>query len=822
MLSPFKRNLKPLLVVICLLSALLSKAQLQVDNAAPASDPNYLIKNVLVGEGVTISNITYSGNPQQFGTFKGAKDFLGFDEGIILSTGKVLDAVTDNEMDIPGDPGASGSFAGGTVSEADLIKLSQKTDQQLGINGGGGLLDLLVINFDFIPTSDSIVFRYVFASEEYPEWVNSKFNDVFGFFISGPGLSGDYTNGAENLAIVPGTNDLGVTVSSVHGPYNSFPPLNEQFYIDNPQNKFIEYDGYTTVFVVSAKVQPCQTYRLKIAIADKGSETYDSAVFLEAKSLSSPGLKVSESTFPKVQGANEMFEGCGRGEITITREWGLNETQSIDINLDPTSTADASDLIGIPTTVIFNPGEVKKTISFSAKQDGITEGDETFKLAVDYTNICSNTTISNEYIIKNFEPLQFKNPGIDTIYFYCPGREIDLVSDAFGAYGRYKYEWRSNGSLISTEDVLSITVSNVSRYDLTVSDTCNGGTIKKTFHIIPANSEALEVDAGNTKNISCKGTEVLLEPTVAKGGVGAYTYKWYLKTGEVLATAKRLQLTVTKDTQFFIDIKDECSTVATDSVYVLLANFQPLQVNISPKNSEICSGEEVTISATPSGGAGNFKYTWNYNNATTPTIKVKPNVDTEYRITVEDLCGTFRSASAYVKVDDIYAQFDIERTNDFDFKATNRSIGFDFALDETRWYLDTKLIGTSTVINFSLTDFDKHELKLLVKDRITDCTSEETYIITPPLNVFIPNCFTPNGDGVNDTFKVVAPEADSFTIYIFDRWGQEIWKSTDINEAWDGKSLRTGEIIKGILIARVKVGKGNDLREIITPIRIID
>ena len=50
--------------------------------------------------------------------------------------------------------------------------------------------DLCVLGFDFIPESDTIVFNYSFGSEEYTSWVNTQYNDVFGFFISGPGITG--------------------------------------------------------------------------------------------------------------------------------------------------------------------------------------------------------------------------------------------------------------------------------------------------------------------------------------------------------------------------------------------------------------------------------------------------------------------------------------------------------------------------------------------------------------------------------------------------------------------------------------------------------
>ena len=107
--------------------------------------------------------------------------------------------------------------------------------------------DLCVLEFDFIPESDTIMFNYSFGSEEYLNWVNSSYNDVFGFFISGPGITGPYSsppgfpNGSQNIAIVPNTYPpIPITISSIHPGYNG------NYY--NSGNTTVSYNGYTDVF----------------------------------------------------------------------------------------------------------------------------------------------------------------------------------------------------------------------------------------------------------------------------------------------------------------------------------------------------------------------------------------------------------------------------------------------------------------------------------------------------------------------------------------------------------------------------------------------
>ena len=122
----------------------------------------------LVGGGVTTSNVSFVGADVAGGTFSGGLDVLGaFDSGVILSTGNVGSVVPPNQFD-------DVTTANGTLGDAQLTALA-----------GNDTEDAAILEFDFVPASDTVVFRFVFASDEYNEFVNTKFNDVFAFFISG-------------------------------------------------------------------------------------------------------------------------------------------------------------------------------------------------------------------------------------------------------------------------------------------------------------------------------------------------------------------------------------------------------------------------------------------------------------------------------------------------------------------------------------------------------------------------------------------------------------------------------------------------------------
>ncbi|HET7818972.1 MAG TPA: choice-of-anchor L domain-containing protein, partial [Bacteroidia bacterium] len=165
-------------------------AQLTVNGHAPYNTIDYLVKNVLLGKGITVTNIEYAGSPIQIGFFNGQKSNLNLDSGIVMTTGSITSAegpntVSDSAVVIDTLP----------MNDPDLLKLSNASS----------IYDRASIDFDFIANSDSICFKYVFGSEEYMEFVNAGYNDAFGFFLSGPGISGPFSDKAVNLALIPNT-----------------------------------------------------------------------------------------------------------------------------------------------------------------------------------------------------------------------------------------------------------------------------------------------------------------------------------------------------------------------------------------------------------------------------------------------------------------------------------------------------------------------------------------------------------------------------------------------------------------------------------------
>ncbi len=234
----------------------------------------------LSGSGVTISAANLICPDGGSGSFSnGATTNLGLGNGLALTSGCLTNALGPNSSNRISCPSSNNQPNLGP-GDADLTNLA-----------GFATNDACILEFDLTSIGTEVSFQYVFASDEYPEYVCSRFNDVFAFFVSGPRPGGG-TYDKENIAIVPGTTSTPVAINTVNpgvvgsaGSAGNCGSLSHSaFYVNNTQNS-IEYDGFTTVLTARIELVPCQTYRFRLGVADGSDKIYDSAVFLEAGSF---------------------------------------------------------------------------------------------------------------------------------------------------------------------------------------------------------------------------------------------------------------------------------------------------------------------------------------------------------------------------------------------------------------------------------------------------------------------------------------------------------------------------------------------------------
>lgn len=254
-----------------------AQAQYQPDSARSGKE----ILKLLVGNNMKIQDIDYWGALDAVGTFKNSNTILSMSEGVYLGTGSWQGPAVPNKY-------------GNLTSRQKGPGLMIANDRNLSSISTGKLFDIAVLKFSFIPECDTIAFNYIFGSEEYPEYVNKKFNDVFGFFITGPGIEG-----TRNMAVLP-DDSTPITINSVNMLYN------KEYYISNPilqpgeQKSTIQFDGITTKLIAKSAVIPGKLYTIKIAIADVNDGMYDSGVFLEANSFNCYGNTMKDSVVAKI------------------------------------------------------------------------------------------------------------------------------------------------------------------------------------------------------------------------------------------------------------------------------------------------------------------------------------------------------------------------------------------------------------------------------------------------------------------------------------------------------------------------------------------
>ena len=455
----------PLLCWCLLCLVPLSAQGLEVDDTY---EVERLVKDIFAsGQCETITNVQRIGNnPESVAFFEGGGEGVGFDRGIILSTGRAVDAEGPNSGTTTGE-----RFDPNLTSDPDLDGTST-----------GTVFDRAGIEFDFVPLSPIITFRYVFASEEYCEFVGAEFNDIFGFFVSGPGIRGPFSRRGVNIAQVPGTEES-VSINNVN--YRR----NRRYFLDNefpsvrqisgcggsdepgPRFQHIEYDGQTVILTATIELIPCRTYHLRLVVADVSDNKLDSAVFLEAGSFNLGGSVSLE----REDGSDEpttVFEGCTPTDFRVQRGADSDPRfpQTVAYRVGRNSQArEGSDFSAGSGTVTIPPGEDFAPISVTAFADGVDEGPESAWLYLDIPCACYSDSL--ELIISEPEPFEV---GLEQAFF-CPGEEVRLDAAASGGVEPYRYQW----SFGSVDSVPTLPLPLPNDIQVTVTDACGQSATKQ-------------------------------------------------------------------------------------------------------------------------------------------------------------------------------------------------------------------------------------------------------------------------------------------------------------------------------------------------------
>lgn len=753
--------MKILTLIALQFCALIGFGQLTTTSQSAAS----LVQNVLLGSGVTVSNISFNGSPIAIGSFTAGGTNLGLNSGIIMTTGTISTAGPDGPQG-PNNQENSGldNNVGGYGLLSNLIN-------------GIPTFNAAILEFDFIPYSDTVRFRYVFASEEYLEFVGSEYNDVFAFFISGPGIAG-----TQNIARLP--NGQAVAINNVHSAtsnsFGTFGPANAAYYVNNANGATIQYDGFTKVLTAESKVECGETYHLIIALADAGDGIYDSGIFLEANSLSSnTPVEISHVVAPDLfNDQNVMAEGCVTTTVTLTRNAAVSALAlTVPINVTGTAT-EGVDFTNIPNTITFPAGAQTVNFSFDAFEDGLVEGTETVNFSIPIQDPCGNIVPLELTIeIEDIQPVVVEIVGGE---INCPGEEVELVANVTGGAPPYTYLWSTS----ETTSSIFVSPGVTQTYTVTVTDDClNQSDTDDHIVTVPIYPPLVLNETADITEI-CPYIPALLEAN-ASGGAAPYTYQWSSTFNSNLGNGSTLNVIPSTTTTYTITVTDNCGNVTTSTILYTITS-PPLVLTMSPA-IEICPGDSAFISVSATGGYGQYFYHWFHSGENVPGVWVTPSETSTYTVSVSDECQTFTvEGSTQVIVIKPTADFSAYSTTYFNgmpITFTNLSQN---AVDYIWDFGD----GNGSTFIHPQNTYDLPGIYYITLIAIDEKGCRDT--VVKPINieeewwVYIPNAFTPDGDRSNNDFRASTIGIREFAIQIFNRWGEMVFEAKDPRFIWDG------------------------------------
>lgn len=814
------------LLTIMLLVGLNLNAQITTSTLTPAQ----YVQNVLLGGGVTASNITYTGLPEQIASFTATPtSSLGLPRGVYLTCGS--NGTVSAQL---GPNGPSSLF--------QSVDQQQPGDANLDVISGASTFDAAILEFDFIPQSDTVKFRYVFGSEEYNDYVNAGVNDAFAFILSGVTT----VLAPINIALIPG----GITPISINTVNNGSSPgasigpcTNCSFYRDNIGGSInCVYDGLTTVLTAKRKVICGEKYHIKIAIADAADHIFDSGVFLEAGSFSStPPLNVyttnSNSNIPDSILVEDCNTYCAyfirNGNIAVADSFALQVSGNAILGTDYVQNGNPT--FTWPTKLYFPANQdTIKICNIYALQDGIIEGSDTLRFTMSSfitstTSCLSSNAIKFNLYINDYTPILIGQNNLSI----CSGSSATLNAAATLGYPAYTYTLSSPS--VNTANLNTGPINSVTNFTITVNDVCNK-PVTKQITVTPVATPTVVSDNA----VICVGDVVNLT------ALGASTYTW--STGLVNSV-----LTITPTVTTSYTVIGAVGTCTNSAVGTVTVNGQSISIT---GNNNICIGQSSTLSA-----IGGSSYTWN-TGATGSVLTVTPSTNTTYT-TTSTLGSCTNTAVFTVSVAPIptitvvgtavcpgqsaiitasgattYTWSTGANTNvisvnplvNTSYTVTGTTVAscsnssvytvnvitskpqlqeldpVKFCLDSTKkiaitvssgnppytlsWLIPSNGIIPYDTINttyyFTQTQTPSNGNYIVI---VTDqCLFKDTIkvnIETLNCNISIPNVVTPNGDNINDIFKINGLENfPNSVLNVFNRWGKKIYASEDYKNDW--------------------------------------
>ncbi len=550
--------------------------------------------------------------PNAYGTFvAGDTTDLGLDRGLLLTTGDVNNAPGRNNS---GSTGLDNDFPG----DPDLDYLSTLFGAEVES------FDACVVEMDVFAATNELTFEYVFGSEEYTEFVGSNFNDIFAFLASGPGIVGDPNmNNQINIAVLP-DGATPVQINSVNNIDNW------QYYRNNELGQSLEYDGLTSDFLgtkksLTARVQtiPCNTYHLKLAIADRNDGIYDSGVFISEIRGGTPKLEVVFNS-----GIDYLIEDCTNtpDELVVRLNSALEDTVTYKVNISGTAILGVDYDLVLPDAITFLPGQTEFSFPITPLSDLIDEDIETIIISLSNDFGCGEVTYTTLTIELHDELVVDILAQGDTL-LVCA--DSSLVVQAEGAA---TYFWSPAGIFSDPTSDSPAATPGFSRW-VKVEGFVGAGCTDVDSVFLKVIDPMIEVAALDPTAI-CRGDSVHL---VVTDNVDHSNLTWFPALG--LSDPNGAEVTAKpQDTTLYIASVNVAGCVVMDSVLIDVNLFEFPEI---ANDTTICQNYSVQLAALINPEATN--YTWTpatgLDNDTISGPLATPDATTTYTLTAESVNG---------------------------------------------------------------------------------------------------------------------------------------------------------------------------------------
>ncbi|MFM9985294.1 MAG: gliding motility-associated C-terminal domain-containing protein [Flavobacteriales bacterium] len=356
-----------------------------------------------------------------------------------------------------------------------------------------------------------------------------------------------------------------------------------------------------------------------------------------------------------------------------------------------------------------------------------------------------------------------------------------VAPDINGGIGTLSYSWTLDGNLIGDNATINVQADDDALLVLTVEDQCGNMSSDQLNVAIPP--VPVSVIAGEDLVVTCLDVSPLL--ALASGGVGDYSFVWSDSSGS-FGSATGIDYQASQQETITVVVTDECGNTSQDQ---LLISVPPIPVEITVSNdTTICFGEFVQLNAQAAGGVGELSYLWiGAQGNSASSLNLYPTSSQLVEVVAEDQCGNSAGTSVFVNVIDIQPAFTANYVNDNTVEFVNNTENAATIL----WVFSDSDTSTEENPIHEFSNADEWSATLIVT-AAEGCQKFISQDYAPLGNLFVPNCFTPDNDGINDFLFAVGHDIATFEWWIFDRWGELIYTSTDINMPWDG-SFNRGE-----------------------------